>query len=337
LNGSCGLAAYNASALFEAIGENYNAMHFRSSTQETPLFFEVEYWNSSEQEAYLWVKVPEISSSSDTTLSLVYDAAQNWSVYHSPSDVWDSNYVGVWHMNDNSTSTILDSTVYDNDGVKKDANQPVEIAGQIGKAQNFTSSNSEYISVSDDDSLDLNTTLTISCFVKVSDYSDYASFIAKGLNNGYEIELVQTSGVVKGVFGMDIGTKQDMDTVSAIGTDWALITMAFDGNNFSVYLNQELKEVVEHIGVVVSNPYAFLFGARGTVSPSQLFMDGCLDEVQISNVARSSGWIELTYLSQIDALLTIADALTFEEAIFGIAALAFVLVILVAILLFALK
>jgi hypothetical protein len=49
--------------------------------------------------------------------------------------VWDADFKAVYHMNDATTSTILDSTANNNDGAKKGANEPIEADGKIGKGQ----------------------------------------------------------------------------------------------------------------------------------------------------------------------------------------------------------
>jgi len=75
---------------------------------------EIENWSLDSllrpsYEAFLWVKVPSVSSSSDTDLYIYWDAASgdNWNFIHLPDTagaerVWDINFVGVYHMMDQS-------------------------------------------------------------------------------------------------------------------------------------------------------------------------------------------------------------------------------------------
>ncbi|MHA2374213.1 MAG: DUF2341 domain-containing protein, partial [Candidatus Thorarchaeota archaeon] len=66
-------------------------------------------YNSTHAHLVAWVKA-DISSSVDTPISMYY-GNPNKASQERPSDVWNSNYVAVWHMNqDPSTSDILDST-----------------------------------------------------------------------------------------------------------------------------------------------------------------------------------------------------------------------------------
>ena len=83
------------------------------------LYVEIESWSSTG--AVLWVKVPTISSSTDTILYLRYDKNQPENTAHvgDTSDsttplVWSNGFVGVWHL---ATSTFLDSSSQRNDGI----------------------------------------------------------------------------------------------------------------------------------------------------------------------------------------------------------------------------
>ncbi|MFW9956393.1 MAG: LamG-like jellyroll fold domain-containing protein, partial [Candidatus Thorarchaeota archaeon] len=67
-------------------------------------------YNSTHAHLAAWIKV-DVSSSTDTTISMYYGNPYIEN-QEKPSDVWNSNYVAVWHMNqDPSSSTILDSTI----------------------------------------------------------------------------------------------------------------------------------------------------------------------------------------------------------------------------------
>jgi len=85
-------------------------------------------------EAWFWVRLPEVSSSVDTYFFMYYDNKFCDSGENAEA-VWDSDFVMVQHMNDETTSTTLDSTSNDNDGTKTGANEPLEVDGLVAKAQ----------------------------------------------------------------------------------------------------------------------------------------------------------------------------------------------------------
>ena len=96
------------------------------------------------------VKIPSLSSSADTVIHVYYDWIRTEpaasSTYWSENVRW-SEYLTVHHMNDATTSTVLDSTSNNNDGTKWAATQPTETAWQLWQWQDFDGT--EYINLPD--------------------------------------------------------------------------------------------------------------------------------------------------------------------------------------------
>ena len=135
LSTSSGINSYDASAVFDNVTSDSNAIAFYASDNSTRLYFEVESWNATSEVAWIWVKIPSVSNTSNTVFWLGYDSKLDGSNWHVPSSVWDANFKMVQHMNDATTSTVLDSTINDNDGTKKGINEPIEATGKIGNSQ----------------------------------------------------------------------------------------------------------------------------------------------------------------------------------------------------------
>ena len=82
-----------------------------TSDKTTQCYVEIEKWDASNEKAWLWVKVPSISSTADTDLYLYYDKdhADNpdyvGDTGSTPAqNVWDSNYKGVYHLQGDPTT-----------------------------------------------------------------------------------------------------------------------------------------------------------------------------------------------------------------------------------------
>ena len=71
LSTSAGTNNYDASDIFDAVGSDYNKLKIYDS-DGTQLYTEVENWDATNNSAQLWVKVPTISSSTSTRLTLDY-------------------------------------------------------------------------------------------------------------------------------------------------------------------------------------------------------------------------------------------------------------------------
>jgi len=70
---------------------------------------EIEYYNSSTGELVAWVNVTSLSSTMITNLYLYY-GNPSCSNQENIEGTWNSDYVGVWHMNETSGAKCYDST-----------------------------------------------------------------------------------------------------------------------------------------------------------------------------------------------------------------------------------
>ncbi|MFW9829710.1 MAG: DUF2341 domain-containing protein, partial [Candidatus Thorarchaeota archaeon] len=72
-------------------------------------------YNGTHAKLVAWVRIPALSATIDTIIRMYYGNS-TMSSRQNPAGVWNSNYVAVWHMNqDPSSSNILDSTSNNND------------------------------------------------------------------------------------------------------------------------------------------------------------------------------------------------------------------------------
>ena len=69
------------------------------------LYVEIEKWDQASEQAWLWVRVPSISDTTDTVLHLYYDSthADNTAYVGDPAStpgqtVWSNGFAGVWHL-----------------------------------------------------------------------------------------------------------------------------------------------------------------------------------------------------------------------------------------------
>jgi len=89
---------------------------FTASDGKTKLFHEIEYYDNTTGEIIAWVNFPTLAAASSTDIYIYYKG--NTVGFNSP-DVWNDDYVLVWHLNQTSTGAIgefTDSTSNGNDG-----------------------------------------------------------------------------------------------------------------------------------------------------------------------------------------------------------------------------
>ena len=119
---------------------------FTESTNSTELSHEIEQYDSSNGWLTAWVKIPTLSSSSDTDIFMYYGNNTNLAQQNNTSDTWRSEYKFVGHYHDD----FLDSTSNDNDGTNSGS---TDATGNIADAQNFDAIN-DIIGHGSDSSID---------------------------------------------------------------------------------------------------------------------------------------------------------------------------------------
>jgi hypothetical protein len=115
----------------------------------TQLDHEIEVFdqsfNSTHAQLVTWVRVPSLSATVDTTITMYYGNSTIGS-QENPTGVWNNNYNAVWHLNQN----VFDSTTNNNDGTNFGSS---DIIGKIANGQNFDGID-DYIEGGSDSSLD---------------------------------------------------------------------------------------------------------------------------------------------------------------------------------------
>lgn len=209
-------------------------------------------------------------------------------------NVWDSNFKFVSHMGDDPDSShIKDSTQHGNDGTKKDANEPIEADGEIGKAQHFDG---------DDDCIDFPQVSldewTAEFRVKADNWGalgDEPPFIAKAADTA---DYLWYSPSLKKLRTKVGGTSYDFpDTWEPDALQDYRLTFTYDEINYKVYVDAAL-----HSTVAEADDDPIELDRIGKIT-TVCFLDGILDEVRISDIARSPAWIKASYESGRDNLL----------------------------------
>ena len=266
--------------------------------------------------AEIWVKVPSVSSSTDTKIYVWYHKSGETqpavdSTYGA-ENVWDSNFKMVQHMGDVTTSTITDSTTNDNDGTKKDVDKPEQITnGQISDAQDFDGSE-DYIHVADDDSLSFgngstDTPFSVSAWVNMDSVVNFRWFCKGHWTSTAEYYFYTAASKLNFVLADNsnvgwIGRLYNT-VLTAYQGNWVFITASYDGSGsdtgINIYINGVAVDDVNNSGgtyVAMENlGEELLIGANSWSANIDYFADGKIDEVRVSNVVRSDEWILAEY------------------------------------------
>ena len=277
-------------------------IRFTASDGTTLLKFERERHDSINELAEYNVKVPSVDSGTDTYFYMYFGNSAA-SDAEDAQNVWDNNFLAVYHMSDLTSTTIEDSTANNNDGTKLSSGNPNEVDGEIYKAQDFSS---DYINLGD---IDLDGNCTIEALINPDSFgSTYGNTIvgcsdSSGLSSkaDFSLMLSQTDGEVYIQVGDNSDYQLFESTLALSIGSWQYIAGKADGTNLSAILGVT-KQTVTQTKTPTSNNENYMLGRMGNFSG--LYYDGKECEIRISNIARSDAWLKATKETLFDTLLT---------------------------------
>ncbi len=145
LSAAAGIGDRDLNFIFTELGANSLKLAV-GNDDGTEDYVEVVEWTAGTPFAELWSNIPAVSTAADTMVRLFYSASHaDNSTYvgvtgSTPGKaVWDANFVGVWHMNDNPDNAHIADSTGVNNGTKEAVNAPLQTTGYIGKAEAFSS------------------------------------------------------------------------------------------------------------------------------------------------------------------------------------------------------
>lgn len=247
-----------------------------------------------------WTAVPTISSSEDTTITVQYGATGKSQpiagALYGSEDVWNSAYEGVWHLHDDN---YYDST--GNDEHLTEIGALTQATGKIYQHSDNNNSNANYLEDAND-SININgANQNITC---------EAWFYMEILEGGTD------SHSIMGEYNISTGARQyylgynsseypqfrlspdGNSNTAAIGSvamainTWYHIAGTYDDSNIRVYKDGALQDTEPYTSGISDEITEFRLFRRYY---STTHIDGRLEEVRLSNVARSTAWINATY------------------------------------------
>ncbi len=274
-------------------------VRFTLTDGTTLLNFEVERYDTANKIAVWHVQVPTLSASVATQYQVNYGTGSPTDG-SSASATWDSNFAAVYHLNANAPSgAFADSTSNGNNGTNLGT---TDVAGQIDRGRLFTASSSQYIFLAN---FNFSTGLTGECWVKPSTITGQ---MLVGEEPSSEVQFViQGNGVPRIRVDTVNGNPRISDGTTAVTTS-AFFHLAYtydaSTSTLDVYVNGVKETVLVNTtgsGNIIDRNIVTRLGARS----DGFYYNGIMDEVTMSDVARSADWIAARYHSGLGDLQTI--------------------------------
>jgi hypothetical protein len=267
----------------------------------TPLEFEIERYVPTTGALEAWVKIPSLSSQS--VFYLHYGDPAITTSRATPAEVWSASYQLVLHMAGAGDSTgkntnIISSAIF-------------LAAGRIGEARSFNGTTS-FVNVGSETAVD-NVFVnggTAEAWFYASGWgeNDFGRLFDKGNANGWSmfIDNDNASGSMDLLHGTTTGNGLAQWYIGANSVSlnaWHHVAMVYNksstNNDPLFYINGIAVAVFEPdqpSGAMVSDAAANLI--IGNRADTERTFNGILDEMRLSSVSRSAGWIRTQYANQ---------------------------------------
>ena len=275
---------------------------FTTADGETKIPHEIESFNGSTGALVAWVRVGSVSSSSNTDIYMYYGKF-GVGDQQNPTGVWDSNYKGVWHLDESvndeaTTGTHYDSTANNNDGTQYRNN---DTTGKIDVGQDFDGS--DYISVAHNTGLNLTSGLTLEAWVNLANSGNDQKIVGKTENvvckSGYILGVI--SGHLYAEIWNSLEERKSFSSGTISSNKWTHLALTWTtGGNMIGYVNGSPVNTISagsnNIRTDSTNP---LYIGVAPYNHSQYYVNGDIDEVRVSATARSGDWIKTEYNNQV--------------------------------------
>ncbi|MFA5682567.1 MAG: LamG domain-containing protein, partial [Hydrogenophaga sp.] len=326
LRSASGKTDYDATGVFDELGANSLKIAVEDGDTGNQCYVEVEWWDSTSEIAVLHVRVPTVSSSAKTVLYLYYDSTQaDNSTYvgavgsAQAQAVWDSNYVLVAHMTEDpsgSAPQMRDSTVNALHGTSYGSMTTNDlIDGLVGKALDFDGSD-DYINYFNPSALRITGSLTVEAVIRRSGNPPgiaeglVAKYVATGDLRSYAL-YVNPDGYAMFYAGSGTtaaGNYSPPGTVSVTDDNYHYIVGTFSPSTaLNLYTDGADKQSnTVSIADAIKDTSSYVAVGTTDVKNTKTRFEGHIDEVRLSNVARSDAWINATYKALTDDLITMA-------------------------------
>ncbi|MBV9406152.1 MAG: DUF2341 domain-containing protein [Acidobacteriaceae bacterium] len=282
----------------------YDILFTSDAAGQNPLNSQIESYNAVTGAVNIWVQLPEVSHTADTTFYMFYGNSATTAPQGNPTATWDSNYKGVYHLA-GSMSLAADATANANNGTIDGA---TPTPGQINGAAAFSGS-SQYLTMGN--VLDLGSSdFTLSAWAAPANQSQFGPIVSKRQNSGGYQQYVFGVGSVNSygsaaagktifLFLYDGATLQSYHTANNIvDGHWHDLVATRTSSGINIYVdgvNQPLvADAAGSASENIANSGLFDIGFNSGFN----FYTGSIDEVRVSNIARSSDWIATEFNNQ---------------------------------------
>jgi hypothetical protein len=267
------------------------------------LSYEIERFDATNKIGEVWVLIPSVKGNNNSQWFKMYWGKSSATSIGSSSAVFTASngYVGVWHLN----GAFTDATSYGNNGTNTatTANASANIAA--GRTFDGSTTSIDVGGGSTGSSLHASSAVTVEGWANPTTLAASQKIIMKPFTSNanplteYDIGVNSSGTVAKmqvntgGTVAPLSGTTKAAYTTGA----WSYVAGTYDGANMRLYFNGTEDTSKAVTGTITDYAQTAKIGTNVWVSAQT--WNGSLDEIRVSNVARSGDWVKLCYQNQV--------------------------------------
>jgi RHS repeat-associated protein len=292
VSGTYGFLATTANGGGVSNSSGYDIVFTSDSAGTSLLPFEQESYSPINGSVNYWVQVPLLSHTADTVIYMFYGNSGISTDQSNKSGVWDSNFIGVWHLPNGTTLSANDSTSNGNNGVISGA---AASTGKIGGGASF--SGSGMITITPAGSL--SGTFTVEAWAAPGTTTGSLGIYGSRTPSDQSFDAKITSSAICG----DVGTGSSWLVTGAcpsfahLANAWHHVVWTVNTTGYQVYSDgaQIGSGTFSGTPLLFNSNHKLLIGATGYSGEGFV---GTMDEVRVSNSVRSADWIATQYNNQ---------------------------------------
>lgn len=274
---------------FNSAHEDGSDLRFVAADGKSLLPHQIEKYDNLLNEAYVWVKLPDVKPAAKESFYLYSGNAAAMAPASKPADAFDGDFSLVYHFGELAAAPV-DTTANGNTADTVGTSSP---AGLIGSGLRLLGAAPVVIPAKPSLQWQAGQTFTLSTWIKPSVLQANAVIVSRREGSAtFRLLLDQ------GVPVVEIGGTRSSNGVAVAAATWSHLAVVADGQSLQLFVN--------------GAPYAKLTAALPAMNSSLLVgglpadapaagtsgFTGELDEFTLSKTTRSAGWVKLASVNQ---------------------------------------
>lgn len=271
---------------------------FFTASDGTPLAHEIQRWDRTAGGLGAWVRVPELSNATPTTIYLRYGDATG-APAPAPATAFSASFAAVWHLEDTLSEPIIAEATGTRTGSAVNLAPTQQRPAKLGGGIAFTGGKDE---ITFENPLSGGGSHTISLWISQSNTTDDDALVVLG---------APSCGASRWFHSR---FKTNTAAVGFYCNDWPSPKVDIQDAGFTllhwVYEGTKQTSSIYRDGVLVAGPFSQIANSIATTGTaghignapiqwgSNMGAHATLDEVRIATVARSAEWIATEFANQ---------------------------------------